>query len=401
MWNLRRLFLVIASAAMTAMISLATVEAWLSRKYPQTCIVRHSILHHAFKPNCTFTERESEFIATYTINRYGQRGPDRPRVKPDGAFRILMLGDSFTEGSGVQDNETFSSLLEASLRDNDVWGGNVEVVNAGVRKYAPIIEYLYLKTDGLSFDPDLVIVNPNVTDLIKTDKFHQSVQNDTDGNLQAIVTPGRHFFPLTVRTWLWNHMRTYGYFQERVVPKLYQRYQDYRSRLARVFNRSQDPVAETSPQYFFSDHSVNMFSLSIDPQAYDKYGELRDDALNDYATMKQLLDERHIPMLAVIQPLELHVAPHEWSVLNDVFKLPLQFPEDYPVDERYHEDLKNFFQVENIPTLDLTGTFRTAADPKGERLFFPFDGHWTAKGHRIAAEEITRFILEWKNRTAR
>ena len=49
------------------------------------------------------------------INRYGLRGPNIEPKKPEGVFRILALGDSFTFGEGVSDNETFVVQLEKIL----------------------------------------------------------------------------------------------------------------------------------------------------------------------------------------------------------------------------------------------------------------------------------------------
>ena len=65
------------------------------------------------------------------------------RKKLPGTRRILMLGDSFTEGDGVEYGETFSARLQAML-DSTVLPERWEVINAGVGSYAPLVEYLYL-----------------------------------------------------------------------------------------------------------------------------------------------------------------------------------------------------------------------------------------------------------------
>jgi hypothetical protein len=45
-----------------------------------------------------------------------------------------------------------------------------------------------------------------------------------------------------------------------------------------------------------------------------------------------------------------------------------------------------------IPVLDLTGPLRRASAGRGDRPYFTYDGHWTARGHRIAAEEAQRYL---------
>jgi hypothetical protein len=70
-------------------------------------------------------------------------------IKPTDTTRILMLGDSFTQGNEV--SQTFSQLLAAKL--------NAQVINAGIRGGSPLQYYLWLKTEGLKFNPDFVVVN--------------------------------------------------------------------------------------------------------------------------------------------------------------------------------------------------------------------------------------------------
>jgi hypothetical protein len=45
------------------------------------------------------------------------------------------------------------------------------------------------------------------------------------------------------------------------------------------------------------------------------------------------------------------------------------------------------------PMLDLLPALQDAA-PGGERLYFPYDKHWTSAGHAVAAREIERFLVE-------
>ncbi len=65
--------------------------------------------------------------------------------------RIVVLGDSISFGYGVGDNETFAYLLEQKDRD-------LEVVNLSVQGYGTDQELLVLLNDGLSFQPDIVLL---------------------------------------------------------------------------------------------------------------------------------------------------------------------------------------------------------------------------------------------------
>src|SRR5262249_49458840 len=60
-------------------------------------------------------------VSHTTLNQYGFRGPERPA---EARRSILLLGDSFTFGSGVNDDETFASRLGRALGPEvQVWNG--------------------------------------------------------------------------------------------------------------------------------------------------------------------------------------------------------------------------------------------------------------------------------------
>ncbi|MFN0241951.1 MAG: hypothetical protein ACKVWV_03590 [Planctomycetota bacterium] len=84
-------------------------------------------------------------------NRYGNRGVAHPPERKPNTYRVLVLGDSFGEGAQVNEADLFSAQLEASET-------GLEVINASVVAYGNVQEYLYLRDEGLSFQPDLVLV---------------------------------------------------------------------------------------------------------------------------------------------------------------------------------------------------------------------------------------------------
>ncbi len=118
------------------------------------------LLHHRLRPNFSGTIRGARF----TTNSRGLRDREFAVPKPAGIFRIAVLGDSFTEGSGLDDAETMPRRLEARLRLTSC-GPGIEVVNAGVSSYSPILYYLHLKHVVAPLRPDLVVVNFDMTDV--------------------------------------------------------------------------------------------------------------------------------------------------------------------------------------------------------------------------------------------
>ena len=89
---------------------------------------------------------------TLNSNSKGLRGKtEYAYQRTAGKHRILTLGDSFTFGEGVSDNETYSHYLESALP-------NTEVVNLGVPGYGHDQMLLYLKEEGVKYHPDVVIL---------------------------------------------------------------------------------------------------------------------------------------------------------------------------------------------------------------------------------------------------
>ena len=76
-------------------------------------------LHGVYHPNSTQTLCTSEFRVTYHIDSNGYLG----RVKPDGKQQpLLVIGDSFAFGFGVQPDESFAGRLDAY--NAGLWGNS-------------------------------------------------------------------------------------------------------------------------------------------------------------------------------------------------------------------------------------------------------------------------------------
>ncbi len=99
-----------------------------------------------------------------TISSQGLRNEEITVPKPAGTYRIIALGDSITAGPGVELDQTFVKLLEHSLQRESRSGQAIEVINAGTDDYGTPQELTWLRTRGLEYDPDLVLVNIYLND---------------------------------------------------------------------------------------------------------------------------------------------------------------------------------------------------------------------------------------------
>ena len=98
-----------------------------------------------------------EFKVTYRINGQGFRGDPVPLPKPRGKKYLMVLGDSFVFGHGVNDEEMVTAQLKKLYRQNGQ--ADVEVINAGFMSgTSPDDAYAFLTSPpGRAFDPDVVI----------------------------------------------------------------------------------------------------------------------------------------------------------------------------------------------------------------------------------------------------
>ncbi len=98
-------------------------------------------------------------------NALGFRGPVISSDKPEGTFRILVLGDSVSFGYAVKPEEAFPALLEEKLQDLFP-EKTIEVVNAGVMGYTTYNEVEWLRNRGMALDPDLVLLSFCLNDVV-------------------------------------------------------------------------------------------------------------------------------------------------------------------------------------------------------------------------------------------
>jgi len=112
-------------------------------------------------------------------NEHGFRGlsPTETSKRPD-VLRIIGVGDSVMWGTGVRQADSLLGILEELFVGN---GRAVEVINAGVVGYSTFQEYLLLRDHLMRFQPDVVLLNFCVNDLLPTE--------DPAGNARAIYVP--------------------------------------------------------------------------------------------------------------------------------------------------------------------------------------------------------------------
>ena len=89
------------------------------------------------------------------INSQGLRDREYDFEKPDGTTRILVLGDSYTWGFDVANDDIYTEVLERTFGEE---GKRVEVINAGANGWGTDQEYLFFRDEGVRYEPDIVVL---------------------------------------------------------------------------------------------------------------------------------------------------------------------------------------------------------------------------------------------------
>jgi len=111
----------------------------------------------------SYVDKRKEFAYQITSNNEGLRDVDHPVAKPDNEYRIICLGNSYTEGIGAPQDSTWPCFLENKLKKN-ITNKNISVFNAGISSSDPFFQYNLLEKKLLKYAPDLVLLAPGSSD---------------------------------------------------------------------------------------------------------------------------------------------------------------------------------------------------------------------------------------------
>lgn len=87
------------------------------------------------------------------------------KKKPENNFRILVVGNSFTFGRGVNITESYPKVLQRKL-NHGLQGINVQVINAGVPGNRMDDYHRFIEQHGSTFNPDVIMVSFTANDWI-------------------------------------------------------------------------------------------------------------------------------------------------------------------------------------------------------------------------------------------
>lgn len=133
-------------------------ERWTQRAGTDV-IYDHSFRIRRFRPNLHRLVNGSQ-PQGLTTNSFGVLGPERSLLKPAHTRRVAVLGDSVSQGWGIDQNKSFVSLLENRLNASAQDGAQrFEIINFAVTGY-DLTQILDVATEDMPrFKPDVCILS--------------------------------------------------------------------------------------------------------------------------------------------------------------------------------------------------------------------------------------------------
>jgi lysophospholipase L1-like esterase len=280
------------------------------------------------------------------VNRFGMR--DRERALDATALRIALVGDSFTEGLQVEDDETVSRRLESLLRDR------AEVLNFGVSSTGTSAQLLNYRKRVRPFRPDVVIL-----------MFFAG--NDVQDNLPALK---QRVDPVMAAVSPYFLLDSNGVLKDAPEPGRFER---------------------TSPL-------IRLVGLTVVGQwAYQMYQAVRVTVASTRVAaapgvMAPAADLEDAWKITEQVLLRFH---REVTTDGGRFGVVVIPSNDAVVSRSVADRLSDVSRRGPFPVVDLGSIFADRVGPDAVSPFsFPCDAHWNSRGHNEAAVALRAFLDE-------
>lgn len=343
----------------------------------KTPVVPHPELIWALEPGRTGTRPIllNDFTVgteRYSISSQGLRSEPVPPKRP-GEFRIALVGDSFTFGKGLQDDETIArqlhTLLEKAYPDRII-----SVVNAGCGGYAPWQELGFFVERALPLQPDLVFF-----------QFHPP--NDIQGTLLKVGMAPEAYPQLDV-AYAFIIRATFTDTRARADRLLHNVSYLYRfifqrsegslriSRLVDHLRLYPEPVIPLPPSAPRPPH-IEVYRREWDAPTREGWTMVREDI----AELQQVCKNNGIALLGYSIPYSGAIDAGFWQSAT----------QEHGGERVYRRELEEtvvepMFRQLDLPYVDVVDALRKHG--KVNELYYVYDGHLTPDGARVVAETL-------------
>lgn len=296
-------------------------------------------------------------------NSLGFRDDEHAKQRPEGALRVIVLGDSFMEALQVEIADAFPTRLGAELSEQ--LGRPVDVLNAGVSGWGTADEAVWLSRAGAEYEADLVLVamtlHNDVSDNMSL-RHHEIVQGRPVARpaARAALLP---WLALELKGWLAAHSHLYRLVTNRMKGgEIIAAGHALDMHVADLLRRQAPPEIA---------RGFALTTLHLD--------EIRASAAARGADMAVFM----IPLAIQLEPGGVEAFAAEAGLAPDL--LTPQGPQDR---------IREWGARAGVEVIDLLPVMRTAAGGNRDAYYLPLDGHWNEAGHALAARAVAAALLE-------
>lgn len=301
-----------------------------------------------FSPNAEvkwdITENTREYILL-KINSKGLRDYEYSYERPEGVYRIVLLGDSMSVGFEVELEDTFPKVME-KLGDS-----KLEVINLAVKAYDPTQEFVALEEDGFLYNPNLVMLAFTDSDFEGTET--SDIFTIKDGKL----------------------IRNYNVYN----PK-FMELRNFLYKWSSLYN-----ILGGLVRLSFLKEQKKGFNIDKQTESYK--GEITKTRLL-LKHLQNILQEKGIDFVVVIIPAKQQIYEEWFKKMVDQYGGGKPY-EEFGTDS-VTEKLKLFLKESNIQFIDLYPVLKNESD-YDDSLYLGFDAdsrHFSKKTHRLIGETI-------------
>ena len=312
-----------------------------------------------------------------------------PAVKPADELRILSLGDSFAYSIMVYDY-SYSGVAAKLVNTAMTKSAAVRIVNLGepatsVNDYRAAYQYwaAILQSDAAIFN---IFLGNDILDVVfeytpsqwaPNRVFSEKNFHIADGSARSHIP---HKFPLRIFDYAYAYSLAF-LSKRQAAPGA--RVPDPRYNIA----ADNDFTQFTEELYFTinKEQLVNFDFSRVDTLAAG-YA-----AIYDFMRFVSDLLQNGKKVLITLAPSESQVNPALRAQLAERFHADLTLY-DWTLPARLIREIST--QVDpRLPVLDLTGYFQCCSEA-GEKLYHPYNTHWSLEGNRLAGQVIASYMLQ-------